>query len=84
MWAIVWTVRQFRHYIGSAAIIIITDHKPLLGLRGMSIDKDPTGKRARWLLELDPFNWVIKHKDGQWHTNADALSRRSQDPEPGM
>jgi hypothetical protein len=40
--AVVWAVHQFRHYIGSAAFTIITDHKPLLGLRSMSIDKDPT------------------------------------------
>lgn len=64
LWAIVWAVRQFRHYIGAAAFTVITDHKPLLGLRGMSINKDPTGKRARWILELDPFNWVIRHKQG--------------------
>ncbi|KAK9513172.1 hypothetical protein VZT92_026730 [Zoarces viviparus] len=83
LWAIVWAVRQFRHYIGVAAFTIITDHKPLLGLRTMSIDKDPTGRRARWILELDPFNWVIQHKNGKQHTNADALSRRPQDPLAG-
>lgn len=76
LWAVVWAVRQFRHYIGAAAFTIVTDHKPLLGLRGMSIDKDPTGRRARWILELDPFNWVMKHKHGHQHANADALSRR--------
>lgn len=81
---VVWSIHQFRHYIGSAAFTIITDHEFLLGLHGMSIDKDPTRRRARWILELDPFNWVIQHKDGQRHTNADALSRRPQDPEPGM
>lgn len=84
LWAVVWAVRQFRHYIGSASFTIITDHKPLLGLRSMSVDKDPTGKRARWVLELDPFNWVIQHKDGQQHTNADALSRRPQKSESAM
>ncbi|KAK7877977.1 hypothetical protein WMY93_031357, partial [Mugilogobius chulae] len=46
------------------------------GLRGMSIDKDPSGKRARWILELDPYNWILQHKDGHSHTNADSLSRR--------
>lgn len=65
LWAIVWAIRQFRHYIGSAAFTIMTDHKPLLGLCGMSIDKDPTGRRARWILERDPYNWIIQHKDGQ-------------------
>ena len=49
LWAIVWAVRQFRHYIGSATFTIITDHKPLLSLYSMSIDKDPTGRRAKWV-----------------------------------
>ncbi|XP_061765808.1 uncharacterized protein LOC133558442 [Nerophis ophidion] len=84
LWAVVWATRQFRHYIGSAAFTIITDHKPLLGLRGMSIDKDPTGRRARWILELDPYNWSMQHKDGKRHTNADAVSRRPQNPEPSV
>lgn len=54
-----------------------------MGLRSLSIDRYKivsidTEKRARWILELDPLNWVILH------TNADALSRRPQDPEAGM
>lgn len=73
LWAVVWAVRQFRYYLGAAAFTIITDHKPLLGLRGVSIEKDPTGRRARWIFELNPFNWVMRHKHGQQHANADAL-----------
>lgn len=42
----------------------------------MAIDKDPSGKRARWILELDPYNWNMQHKEGRHHTNTDALSRR--------
>uniref|UniRef100_A0AAV2MQ11 Reverse transcriptase n=1 Tax=Knipowitschia caucasica TaxID=637954 RepID=A0AAV2MQ11_KNICA len=76
LWAVVWAVREFKHYVGLSAFTIVTDHRPLLGLRGMSIDNDPTGKRGRWILELDPFNWAIIHKDGSRHLNADALSRR--------
>lgn len=78
LWAIVWAVREFKHYIGLASFTIITDHRPLLALRRMSIDDDPTGRRARWILELDPLNWVIVHKDGRHHKNADALSRRPE------
>lgn len=62
LWAIVWAVPQFGHYIDAEAFTVIKDHKPLLDLRGMSIDKDPTGKQARWILELDPYKWVIRHK----------------------
>ena len=79
MWAIVWAVRNFRHYLGLLPFTIVTDHRPLLGLRRLSIDNDRTGRRSRWALELDPYDWVIVHKSGAQHTNADALSRR---PDP--
>lgn len=80
LWAVVWAVREFKHYVGFSAFTIVTDHWPLLGLRGMAMDADPTGRRARWVLELDPFNCTIVHKDGPSHKNADALSRRPVSP----
>lgn len=40
----------------------------------MSIDHDPTGRRARWALELDMYDWMIKHRQGLKHTNTDSLS----------
>ncbi|KAK7922815.1 hypothetical protein WMY93_009717 [Mugilogobius chulae] len=80
LWAIVWAVREFKHYVGMSVFTIVTDHRPLLGLRNMTLDNDPTGRRGRWILELDPFNWSIIHKDGSRHLNADALSRRPADP----
>lgn len=82
LWAIVWAVREFRHYIGLSSFTIITDHRPLLALRRMSIEDDPTGRRGRWIMELDPLNWVIIHKEGNQHKNADALSRRPETPDP--
>ncbi|KAI4887649.1 hypothetical protein NFI96_026195 [Prochilodus magdalenae] len=78
LWAIVWAVREFRHYIGLTSFTIITDHRPLLSLRRTALDNDPTGRRGRWILELEPYNWDIVHKDGQRHMNADALSRRPE------
>uniref|UniRef100_A0A3Q2ZZT4 Gypsy retrotransposon integrase-like protein 1 n=1 Tax=Kryptolebias marmoratus TaxID=37003 RepID=A0A3Q2ZZT4_KRYMA len=75
LWAIVWSVRNFRHYLGLQPFTIVTDHRPLLGLRRLPIDNDRTGRRSRWALELDPYDWVIFHKSGVHHTNADALSR---------
>ncbi|KAL1260277.1 hypothetical protein QQF64_008104 [Cirrhinus molitorella] len=75
LWAIVWSFRHFRHYLSNCPFTIVTDHKPLVGLRKLNFDIDPTGRRGRWAMELDPYEWVIVHKDGKRHTNADAMSR---------
>ena len=75
LWAIVWAVRHFRHYLNCNPFTIITDHRPLLGLRKLDATHDPTGRRGRWALELDPYQWTIIHKEGKKHTNADAMSR---------
>ncbi|XP_057188755.1 interleukin-13 receptor subunit alpha-1 isoform X1 [Triplophysa rosa] len=75
LWAIIWSFRHFHHYLTNCPFTIVTDHKPLVGLRKLKFDIDPTGRRGRWAMELDPFDWVIVHKDGKRHTNADAMSR---------
>lgn len=75
LWAIVWSVRHFRHYLSCNQFTIITDHRPLLSLRKLDVTHDPTGRRGRWALELDPYQWTIKHKEGKKHTNVDAMSR---------
>ena len=38
----------------------------------------PTGKRARWILTLQQYDFKIKHRSGKTNTNADALSRISE------
>ena len=47
LWAIVWAVRHFRHYLGLRPFTIVTDHRPLLGLRRLPIDNDRSGRRSR-------------------------------------
>ena len=84
LWAIVWSIRHFRQYLTGHPFRIITDHKPLLGLRKMALDGDPTGRRARWALKIDPYNWTIEHKQGLKHCNADSLSRRPCRTEDSM
>ena len=36
---------------------------------------EPKGRLARWIMDLQEFNFSIKHRAGRIHTNADALSR---------
>lgn len=81
LWALVWSVRHFKHFLSGTSFTIITDHKPLLSLRKATVDNDPTGRRARWLLELDVYDFSVIHREGKQHANADAMSRRPRSPE---
>lgn len=42
----------------------------------MALDCDPTGRRARWALEIDPHDWTIEYRQGRKHANADSMSHR--------
>ena len=53
LWAIVWAIRHFRQYLVGAQFEVLTDHKPLLNApQSIAVDKDATGRRGRWAVEL--------------------------------
>ncbi|KAL6455406.1 hypothetical protein MHYP_G00361500 [Metynnis hypsauchen] len=76
LWAIVWSVRHFKHFLAGTTFTIVTDHKPLLSLQKAAVESDPTGRRGRWILELGVYDYTVIHKEGKKHANADAMSRR--------
>ena len=84
--AIVTFVQQFRPYLLGRQFQIRTDHGSLTWLQNF---KDPVGQMARWMEKLQDFDFVIVHRRGSKHGNADALSRlpcqqcgrESHDPE---
>ncbi|KAJ8369482.1 hypothetical protein SKAU_G00095100 [Synaphobranchus kaupii] len=41
----------------------------------MALDGGHTGRRARWALEIDPYNWTVEYRQGPRHGNADSMSR---------
>ena len=56
-WAIVEASRKFPKYLQAAGqVIISSDHNPMVWLRQK---RDPRGKFARWLLELEAINCVV-------------------------
>jgi hypothetical protein len=58
--------------------LVVTDHSPLQWL----INKpDLTGKHARWALSLQEFTFVISHRPGITHQNADVPSGFPQSSE---
>lgn len=70
--AIVWAVKQFRHYLYGRKFELKTDHKPLIWLANL---KEPNSKLIRWKIKLNEYEFNIKHVEGKENKVADALSR---------
>ena len=70
--ALVYFMRQFRSYLLGHPFLVRTDHSSLCWL---SQFKEPEGQLARWIEQLQKFDFQIEHRKGRDHTNADALSR---------
>ena len=74
MLALVWALKHLRPYLYGRKFTARTDHKSLAWLQSF---KHPEGQVARWLQTLAEFQFVVEHRPGVHHSNADALSRRS-------
>jgi hypothetical protein len=75
MLAAVWAVKTFRPHVLGLNFSVVTEHSPLQ----WSMNKpDLTGKHARWALSLQEFTFIITHKAGIKHQNADVPSRYPQ------
>ena len=59
-------------YLAGQEYIIRSDHDPLVQLRKM---KDPRGKFARWITQLEEYSYSIEYIPGKFNIKADALSR---------
>ncbi|GFT10575.1 retrovirus-related Pol polyprotein from transposon 297 [Trichonephila clavipes] len=70
--AVVWAVNKFRGYIDGASITVASDHQPLRWLMKL---KSPTGRLARWALQLQSFNLNMEYIPGKSNVIADMLSR---------
>ena len=70
--AVVWAVQKFRGYIEGSEVIVLTDHQPLKWLFSL---KSPTGRLARWALQLQMFNLTFNYTPGRQNSVADTLSR---------
>ena len=70
--ALVYFMRQFRSYLLGHPFLVRTDHS---SLRWLSQFKQPEGQLARWIEQLQEFDFQIEHRKGRDHSNADALSR---------
>ncbi|GFX38851.1 hypothetical protein TNCV_1890151 [Trichonephila clavipes] len=70
--AVVWALKKFRGYIEGTEITVASDHQPLKWLLNL---KSPTGRLARWTLEIQSFNLKVQYIPGKANVVADMLSR---------
>lgn len=71
--AVVKVLQHFSKYLIGRQFTLRTDHAALQWILQF---KNPEGQVARWLEQLQEFNFVTEHRSGKGHSNADALSRR--------
>ena len=76
--AIVWAIEHFHHYLELQPFEVVTDHS---ALKWLKTSKIPKGRRARWMMKLQLYNFTIRHRPGKINTNADALSRMYEQEE---
>ena len=70
--AVVYAVRECKHYLLGRRFLVRTDHGCLTWLMNF---KEPQGQVARWIELLSEYDFEIQHRPGKKHQNADALSR---------
>ena len=63
---------HFRNYFLGRAFTIRTDHASLVWLMRL---KQISGQLSHWLETLSQFAYIIEHRSGKNHCNADGLSR---------
>ncbi|GFX90565.1 retrovirus-related Pol polyprotein from transposon 297 [Trichonephila clavipes] len=70
--AVVWALEKFRGYVEGQTIRLSSDHQPLKWLLSL---KSPTGRLARWALQIQSYNLTIDYIPGRSNFIADLLSR---------
>ncbi|KAL4385250.1 hypothetical protein GQ457_15G015550 [Hibiscus cannabinus] len=73
MYALIWALETWHHYLLPKEFVIHTDHEALRYIIGQhKLNK----RHAKWVEFLESFPYVIRYKKGKDNVVADALSRR--------
>ena len=76
MLAVVYGVEHYHLYLFGSTFIVVTDHKPLLGI--LKSRKPATARVERWRLRLMPYEFDLLYRPGKDKRNpADFISRHS-------
>lgn len=71
--AVLLAIKHFRNYLWGRRFTVITDAKALTHVK--TIHTDGSSKLSRWVLELNSYDMVIRHRAGKASLVPDALSR---------
>ena len=79
MLAVMQGFYEWAHYLkGNDAVTeVLTDHQNLTYFRK---PQNLNRRQARWIMDLQEYNFTIKHRPGKTNTKADLLSRRADYP----
>ena len=69
--AVVYGMKQFRHYLLGRSFTLMTDHAPLQWLSAQKMQ----GLLSCWALAMQEYTFDIVYRKGTENTNADSLSR---------
>lgn len=70
--AVIFAINHFRYFLAQRKFTLRTDNAALKWLRNM---KDPRGIFLRWQATIAAYDFIVIHRAGTAHQNADALSR---------
>jgi transposase InsO family protein len=74
-YALIWGIRHFRPYLIGRHFELFTDHAALQFLNTMRLDRDLSGRLARYQMFLQEYQFTARFRKGISNANADALSR---------
>ena len=73
--AVVFATKHFRVYLLGRKVQLVTDNRALKWLHTIQ----PKGRIARWIMDLQDFEFSVTHRPGSSNQNADVLSRLNHD-----
>ena len=73
--AIIWGIRHFRSHLLGKKFNLYTDHSALQFLQTMKLNRDLSGRLARYQMFLQEYEFEPHYRKGEANANADALSR---------
>ncbi len=71
--AVFWAVKKLKRYLRGTSFMIVTDYSTLKYI--FTKEEISEGRRGRWMIYLQQFDFKIEHKVGKKMPHVDYLSR---------